>query len=81
MIQVMILTLIILSILRILLGPTIWDRLLGFNLMTSKVSILIIVLAFIQDASYMLDIAITYTLLSFIGSIFIAKYIERRELS
>lgn len=79
MINIILITLILLSLLRIVLGPSIWDRLLGFNLLTAKVTILIILIAFDTQTEYLLDIAITYTLLSFIGTIFIANYIQRKE--
>lgn len=79
MINMILIILILLSLLRIILGPSIWDRLLGFNLLTAKVTILIIIIAFDTQVEYLLDIAITYTLLSFIGTIFIANYIQRKE--
>lgn len=71
--------LIVLSILRIILGPSIWDRLVGLNLLAAKVNILIILTAYFLELEYILDIAISYTLLSFIGIIIIANYIKRKE--
>jgi multicomponent Na+:H+ antiporter subunit F len=79
MIYGILITLIGFSVLRILLGPSIWDRLLGLNLLTAKVTILLVFIAFNTGLSYLIDIAITYTLLSFIGIVFISNYIERKE--
>jgi len=62
----------VLSLLRIILGPSIWDRLLAMNLVATKVIILIIVLASYFELTYLLDIAIIYALLGFISSSFIA---------
>jgi multicomponent Na+:H+ antiporter subunit F len=66
------------GIIRIILGPTIWDRMLGMNLISSKIIMAIVVFALILDKSYLLDIAIAYTLIGFIGMVLIARFIERR---
>ena len=79
MIYIVLIILLILSILRIIIGPSIWDRLVGLNLMTAKVNILIIFLAYHLKQDFLLDIAIAYTLLSFIGTIMIANYLQRKE--
>ncbi|OJV65921.1 MAG: pH regulation protein F [Clostridiales bacterium 38-18] len=68
----------ILSALRILIGPSLWDRMLGLNLVTSKLIMLIIVIAFLQNQTFFLDLALVYALLSFVGIIFIALYIQRK---
>lgn len=67
------------SSLRIILGPSLWDRLLGLNLVTSKTIMIIIIIAMIKKQNYLLDIALTFSLLSFIGIIFIAVYIQRKS--
>jgi len=63
---------------RIILGPTVWDRLLGFNLVSTKINILIVLYALIADKSYLLDLALTFVFLSFISVIFIANFIEKK---
>lgn len=67
------------SSLRIILGPSLWDRLLGLNLVTSKTIMIIIIIAMIKKQNYLLDIALTFSLLSFIGIIFIAVYVQRKS--
>ncbi|QUI22686.1 pH regulation protein F [Vallitalea pronyensis] len=57
-------------------GPTIWDRLLGLNLFSAKIILLILLLAIIYDLPYLMDIAIVYTLLGFIGIIFISRFVK-----
>lgn len=66
------------SVLRILIGPSIWDRLLGLNLVTTKLVILIILIASMKKLTYLLDIALVYVLLSFTGTLFISVYIQRK---
>ncbi len=67
------------GITRVIIGPTIWDRLLGLNLVSSKIIMAIIVFALIIQRSFLLDIAIVYSLLGYIGSVLIARFIERKE--
>ncbi len=68
----------LLSALRILIGPSIWDRLLSLNLVTTKLVILIILYASIKKLPYLLDIALVYVLLSFTGTLFISVYVQRK---
>lgn len=63
---------------RILKGPSIWDRLLGLNLFSITMIILMIIYALINKLDYLLDIAIVYALLGFIGIVFIARFIQRK---
>ena len=67
-----------LSAYRIWLGPTIWDRLLGLNLSTSKLIMLIVLIATVRQESMLLDIAIVYALLGFVGITFLSIYIQSR---
>ena len=66
------------GIVRVVVGPTIWDRLLGLNLISSKIIMAIIVFALMIQRTFLLDIAIVYALLGFIGSVLIARFIERK---
>ena len=63
------------GLLRTYLGPSIWDRLLGMNLIAAKISLMLIVFASLFDLAYLLDVAIASTLLGFIGVIFIALFL------
>lgn len=64
------------SIFRIIIGPTIWDRLLGLNLLSSKITMMIVLFALFMNKSYLLDIALSYGLLNIIGLIFISRFIQ-----
>lgn len=63
---------------RIIKGPSVWDRLLGLNLFSINMIIIMILYALINDISYLLDIAIVYALLGFIGIVFMARFIQRK---
>ncbi len=66
------------SVFRAILGPTIWDRLLGFSLLSSKIVIIIILYALLHEKSFYLDIVIAFALLGFLGVVFISEFIQKR---
>ncbi len=66
------------SLARVIIGPTVWDRLLGMNLITTKIVMAIAVMAVLMDRTFLVDVAIVYALLGFIASILIARYIEKK---
>lgn len=68
----------VMSTIRIIIGPTIWDRLLGLNLVTTKLIMLIVLIASLRNETFLLDIALVYSLLGFIGITFMAIYIQNR---
>lgn len=61
-------------------GPSIWDRLLGLNLIAAKVIMIIIVFSSIMEITFLLDLAILNGLFGFIGTIFIALFLSRHKL-
>lgn len=66
------------DILRMIIGPTIFDRLLGFNILSVKMVMAMMAYALLTNQSYMLDIAICYMLLSFVSTVLIARYVRRK---
>ncbi|MBF4694139.1 monovalent cation/H+ antiporter complex subunit F [Fusibacter ferrireducens] len=66
------------SLIRILLGPSLWDRLLGLNMVASKLLALIVLYASYKGMSMYLDLAIVYALLGFVGIIFLSIYVQRK---
>ena len=69
----------LLAFVRVIKGPTIWDRLLGMNVIATKIIVIIIIYAAIYDTSFLLDFAIIYTLSGFIGTIYIALFFADRK--
>ncbi len=63
---------------RVLRGPSIWDRLLGAALFSSKVIIIAILIGMFINRSFAVDVALIYALLGFIGTIMLARFVERR---
>ena len=61
-------------------GPSIWDRLLGMNLIATKTIMIIALFASINGITFLLDFAIIYALFGFIGTIFIALFLSKYKL-
>jgi multiple resistance and pH regulation protein F len=62
---------------KIIKGPSIWDRLLGFNLFSMHIVLIILLYAVGTGLYYLIDIALVYALLGFISIMFIARYIDK----
>jgi multicomponent Na+:H+ antiporter subunit F len=70
----------ILPLYRVLRGPTAFDRLTGLGLIGTKTIVLLIMLGVLTGrVDIFIDITLSYALLSFIGSLILAKYFEHRE--
>jgi multicomponent Na+:H+ antiporter subunit F len=57
----------ILAIIRGVLGPTLYDRILAVNLFGTKTVLLISLLGFLMGRPEFLDIAIVYALINFVS--------------
>lgn len=60
-------------LIRALTGPRVADRIIAINVTGSLVLILICVLAFLLGEGYLLDIALVYTLLSFLAVVLLTR--------
>jgi len=61
---------------RLVMGPTVPDRVVALDTMNTFVVAMMIILGAVYDSIVMVDIAIVYAALSFVGTLFIARYIE-----
>ena len=68
------------SLIRAVIGPTVWDRMLGLGLTASKVTLGVILAAFVLEQSYVLDLALLFSILGFLVTVLLARYVERRGL-
>lgn len=65
-----------LALARALLGPTVYDRIAAVNMFGTKTVLLIAVFAFMSGRSDLLDIALVYALINFIGVVAVLKLVE-----
>jgi multicomponent Na+:H+ antiporter subunit F len=69
-----------LALVRALLGPTVYDRVLAVNTFGTKTVLLIAVLGFLTDRPEFLDLALVYALINFIGTIAVLKFVAYGDL-
>jgi multicomponent Na+:H+ antiporter subunit F len=66
----------ILSAVRIGFGPTVADRVVGLDTINTMVVTVMVVLGAAYEQVVFVDVAIIYALLSFVGTLYIARYLE-----
>jgi multicomponent Na+:H+ antiporter subunit F len=65
------------NFIRVVRGPTLFDRLLGVGAIGTNAVLLLAVIGFIYGRpDGFLDLAITYAILNFIGVVAIAKFLD-----
>ena len=66
---------------RVVKGPTLFDRMLATNAIATKTIVLICLAGYIFDRIDMfIDITLAYAILGFLGSLVIAKYLSSPKL-
>ncbi|CCQ73463.1 monovalent cation/H+ antiporter complex subunit F [Magnetospira sp. QH-2] len=69
-----------LAMVRAILGPTVYDRILAANVVGTKTVLLIAVLGFMTERPEFLDIALVYALINFIGVVAVTKLVKFKSL-
>jgi multicomponent Na+:H+ antiporter subunit F len=67
----------LLALYRFLKGPSPADRVVAFDVLTIIAVTGIVLVAFAEGRAIYLDVALIYALLSFLGVIVVARYLER----
>jgi multicomponent Na+:H+ antiporter subunit F len=68
----------VLPLIRVLKGPTVYDRVVGASVAGTKAVVLICLVGTIYGRLDMfIDIAVAYAMLNFLGAIVVAKYLGR----
>ncbi len=71
--------LIVVYLYRVIQGPTVFDRVLGLNGISTKAIILLVLIGTIYERVDMfIDISTGYALLNLVGTLAVAKYLEHR---
>lgn len=73
---VAILVVMLLTLVRAFIGPTLYDRILAVNLFGTKTVLLIAILGFLMGRPDFLDIAMVYALINFVSMIGILRFFE-----
>lgn len=68
-----------LTLLRTLMGPTLYDRVLAVNSFGTKTVLLLGVFGFLMGRPDFLDLAILYALINFVATIAVLKFVRYRS--
>lgn len=66
----------LLCLIRVIMGPSLGDRIIGINVIGTKTIVLIAIIAALLKESFFIDVVLVYALISFIGSFVIAREIN-----
>jgi len=68
----------VLALVRGVLGPSVYDRVLAVNMFGTKTVLLLSVIAFYYGRPDFIDLALAYALLNFIGVLAVLEFFRRR---
>jgi len=77
---VALLTAMVLALIRLFIGPSLYDRVLAVNVFGTKTVLLIGVVGFLTGRPDWLDISLLYALINFIGTLAVLKFFRYRRL-
>ena len=67
-----------LALVRAVLGPSVYDRVLAVNMFGTKTVLLLAVIAFLYGRPDFLDLALAYALINFIGVLAVLEFFRSR---
>ena len=67
-----------LALIRAILGPSVYDRVLAVNMFGTKTVLLLSVIAFLYGRPDFLDLALAYALINFIGVLAVLEFFRTR---
>lgn len=70
-----------LALVRALLGPSVYDRVLAVNMFGTKTALLLSVVAFLYGRPDFLDLALAYALINFVGVLAVLEFFQKRSAS
>ena len=68
-----------LALIRAIVGPSAFDRLLAVNMFGTKTVLFIAAFGFLTKRPAFLDIALVYALVNFLGTIAVLRFFERKQ--
>ncbi|MEE9396397.1 MAG: monovalent cation/H+ antiporter complex subunit F [Methylococcales bacterium] len=68
-----------LAVIRALRGPTVFDIILAVNSIGTKTVLLIAIMGFLNGRPDFLDLGLVYTMINFIGTIAVLRFIESKQ--
>lgn len=78
LVSIAILVTMVLALVRALLGPTVYDRVLAVNVFGTKTALLLSVIAFLYGRPDFLDLALAYALINMVGILAVLEFFQNR---
>ncbi len=69
-----------LALVRGLLGPSVYDRVLAVNMFGTKTVLFLAVVAYLYGRPDFLDLALAYALINFIGVLAVLEFVQARRV-
>ncbi|ODV49566.1 multisubunit sodium/proton antiporter MrpF subunit [Methanohalophilus euhalobius] len=61
---------------RIIKGPTIPDRVIAVDALTTVIAVMLGVYSFVHESVFFMDVALVISIITFVGTVTIAKYLD-----
>ena len=79
LVSVAILVTMVLALVRAVLGPSVYDRVLAVNVFGTKTVLLLSVIAFLYGRPDFLDLALAYALINLVGILAVLEFFQKRS--
>ncbi len=61
---------------RVIKGPTIPDRVVALDAMTTVIVVMLGIYSFVRGSVFFMDVALVLAIISFVGTVTVAKYLD-----
>jgi multicomponent Na+:H+ antiporter subunit F len=78
-VSIAILVTMVLALIRALMGPSVYDRVLAVNVFGTKTVLLLSVIAFLYGRPDFLDLALAYALINMVGILAVLEFFQNRS--
>ena len=79
-VSIAILVTMVLALVRALLGPSVYDRVLAVNMFGTKTVLLLSVIAFLYGRPDFLDLALAYALINLVGILAVLEFFQNQSI-
>ncbi|MBN1434435.1 hypothetical protein JW921_06715 [Candidatus Fermentibacterales bacterium] len=70
---------IVVSMVRVVIGPTVADRMIGLNLVAAQTLALLVLISVSMERSIYLDVALVYDIFGFVGILVMTRYFSGKK--
>lgn len=70
---------IVVSMVRVVIGPSVADRMIGLNLVAAQTLALLVMISVQMERSIYLDVALVYDIFGFLGILLLVRYFSGKK--